>query len=257
MNNRIKFTFLGTGTSQGVPVIGCDCEVCKSTDKHDKRLRTSALVQVNQNNFVIDSGPDFRYQMLKCGIRKLDALIFTHEHKDHVAGMDDIRPFNFILKQNVNVYASDRVQVALKREYPYVFDDLKYPGVPEIDLHLIDGNPFEVNGVRIEPLAVNHYQLPVLGFKIGELCYITDANHIPDETKEKVKNCKALIINALRKEKHVSHFNLEEALALIKELNPGKAYLTHISHQLGKHEEVEKILPSNVYCGYDMLSIEV
>ncbi|NNC85666.1 MAG: MBL fold metallo-hydrolase [Bacteroidia bacterium] len=251
----MKLTFLGTGTSQGVPVIGCDCDVCQSTDKHDKRLRTSALVQVNQNNFVIDSGPDFRYQMLRSGIKKLDSLIFTHEHKDHIAGMDDIRPFNFILKQKVNVYATERVEVALKREYPYVFEDFKYPGVPEIELHIIDENPFEVNGIQIEPLPVLHYQLPVFGFKIDGLCYITDANHIPDETKEKIKNCKVLVINALRKETHVSHFNLEEALALIKDLNPEKAYLTHISHQLGKHHDVEKELPSNVFCAYDELEV--
>lgn len=256
MSNKIKLTFLGTGTSQGVPVIGCDCKVCKSIDKHDKRLRTSVLVQVNDNNFVIDSGPDFRYQMLRCGIRKLDALIFTHEHKDHVAGMDDIRPFNFILKHKVNVYASKQVQVALKREFPYVFEDFKYPGVPEVEMHLIDENPFEINGVKIEPLEVSHYQLPVLGFKIGGLCYITDANFISEEVKAKIKNCNILVINALRKEKHVSHFNLKEALDLIKELNPEKAYLTHISHQLGKHMDVEKELPDNVYCAYDTLEIE-
>ena len=248
---------MGTGTSQGVPVIGCECAVCKSTDKHDKRLRTSALVQVDGNNFVIDSGPDFRYQMLRCGIKKLDALLFTHEHKDHVAGMDDIRPFNFILKQKVDVYATDRVQKALNREFPYVFEDLKYPGVPEINLHLIDEKPFVINGVHIEPIEVFHYQLPVLGFKIGELCYITDANSISENSMSKIKNCKVLVINALRKEKHISHFNLEEAIALIKELNPERAYLTHISHQLGKHKDVENELPENIFCAFDTLEIIV
>lgn len=257
MSNKIKLTFLGTGTSQGVPVIGCKCKVCKSTDKHDKRLRTSALVQVNGNNFVIDSGPDFRYQMLRCGIQKLDALLFTHEHKDHVAGMDDIRPFNFILKQKVNVYATDRVQLALKREFPYVFEDLKYPGVPEVKMHLIDKNPFEINGVKIEPIEVSHYLLPVLGFKIGELCYITDANFISEESKAMIKNCKILVINALRKEKHISHFNLKEAIEIIKELNPEKAYLTHISHQLGTQKDVENELPENMFCAFDTLEIDL
>lgn len=250
-------TFLGSGTSQGVPVIACKCNVCTSTDARDNRLRSSIHISTNGNSFVIDSGPDFRQQMLRYKIDDLTALIFTHEHKDHIAGMDDIRAFNYILEKKIEVYASEFVQIAMRREFPYVFDDFKYPGVPEINLHTIENKPFTIEGVEFLPVKVMHYKLPVFGYRIGDFTYITDANFIADEEKEKIKGSKILVLNALRKEKHVSHYNLDEALKLIEELKPGTTYLTHISHQLGLHTEVEKELPDNVHCAYDGLQIEI
>ena len=250
-------TFLGTGTSQGVPVIACKCNVCTSSDARDNRLRSSIHISANGNSFVIDSGPDFRQQMLRYKITDLTALIFTHEHKDHIAGMDDIRAFNYIHEKKVEVYASEFVQIAMRREFPYVFDDSKYPGVPEINLHTIENKPFIIEGIEFIPIKVMHYKLPVFGYRIGDFTYITDANFIADEEKEKIKGSKILVLNALRKEKHVSHYNLNEALELIEELKPGTTYLTHISHQLGLHSEVEKELPANVFCAYDGLQIEV
>jgi phosphoribosyl 1,2-cyclic phosphate phosphodiesterase len=247
----MKITLLGTGTSQGVPIIGCKCEVCLSTDLHDKRLRSSVMVETKDLTVVIDSGPDFRQQMLRAGVEHLDGLIFTHEHKDHVAGLDDIRGFNFIQKEAINVYASERVQVAIKREFPYIFADTKYPGVPEINLITIEQNAFEIKGLTIHPIQVMHHRLPVFGFRIGDFSYVTDANFIREEEKEKIRGSKILILNALRREKHISHFNLEEALALIDELKPEAAYLTHISHQLGLHAEVSLELPANVHLAFD------
>jgi phosphoribosyl 1,2-cyclic phosphate phosphodiesterase len=252
----LKITFLGTGTSQGVPVIACPCRVCKSIDIRDNRLRSSIHIADGENSFVIDSGPDFRQQMLRAGIMDLTALIFTHEHKDHVAGMDDIRAFNYILHKKIDVYASLRVQEALVREFPYVFHDFKYPGVPEVNLSTIEDQPFTINGLTFTPIEVMHYKLPVNAYRIQDFTYITDANFIADVEKEKIKGSEIIVVNALRREKHVSHFNLAEALQLIEELKPKKAYLTHISHQLGLHEEVEKELPENVFLAYDGLEIE-
>ncbi len=252
----MKITFLGTGTSQGVPVIACPCRVCKSIDIRDNRLRSSIHIADGENSFVIDSGPDFRQQMLRAGIMDLTALIFTHEHKDHVAGMDDIRAFNYILHKKIDVYASLRVQEALVREFPYVFHDFKYPGVPEVNLSTIEDQPFTINGLTFTPIEVMHYKLPVNAYRIQDFTYITDANFIADVEKEKIKGSEIIVVNALRREKHVSHFNLAEALQLIEELKPKKAYLTHISHQLGLHEEVEKELPENVFLAYDGLEIE-
>ncbi|HRF15858.1 MAG TPA: MBL fold metallo-hydrolase, partial [Bacteroidia bacterium] len=236
----MKITFLGTGTSQGVPVIACNCNVCQSSDLRDKRLRTSIHIQHKNSSFVIDSGPDFRQQMLRAQIKNLTALIFTHEHKDHVAGMDDIRAFNYVLQKKIDIYATLRVQEALVREFPYVFHDFKYPGVPEVNMITIDEHPFNIEGLEFIPIEVLHYKLPVNAYRVGDFTYITDANFISEKEKDKIKGSRIVVINALRREKHVSHFNLEEALELIKELKPEKAYLTHISHQLGKHSDVEK-----------------
>ncbi|RCL74086.1 MAG: MBL fold metallo-hydrolase [Flavobacteriales bacterium] len=251
-----KLTILGSGTSQGVPVIGCDCTVCSSSDQRDKRTRTSALIHINGENHVIDTGPDFRTQMLRENIQSLKSVIFTHEHKDHIAGLDDIRPFNFKEKRSMNVYASNRVQEALLREYHYIFADKKYPGVPNVNLSIIENSKFEIDtGIEIEPIEVLHYKLPVFGFRIGDISYITDAKTISEKEKEKIKGSNILIINALRREPHMSHFNLDEALAFIEEVNPNHAYLTHISHLFGTHNEIEKELPGNVHLAYDGLSL--
>ncbi len=253
----MQITFLGTGTSQGVPIIACPCNVCGSTDSRDKRLRTSILIETNNKTFVIDTGPDFRQQMLRENVKQMDAIIFTHEHKDHTAGFDDIRAFNFINKKKMEVYASDRVQEAIKREYPYVFDGTKYPGIPEVNLHLLENKKIIIEGVEILPIEVMHYKLPVFGFRIGDFSYITDANYISDVEKEKLKNSKVLVLNALRREAHISHFTLEEAIELVKELKPEKAYFTHISHQLGLHSDVLKELPSTIEIAYDGLKINL
>lgn len=254
----IKVTFLGTGTSQGVPLIGCRCAVCTSTDPLNKRLRSSIKIESDNKCFVIDSGPDFRQQMLRTDTRTLDALIFTHEHKDHIAGMDDIRAYNYTQNKAIDVFASDQVQVALRREYQYIFSDFKYPGIPEINLHTIDKNhPFDVFGTEFMPIEVMHYKLPVLGFRVGNFTYITDANFISEAEKEKIKGSEVLVLNALRKEKHISHYTLDEAISLVKELNVSKAYFTHISHQLGLHDEVDNSLPDGMHLAYDGLQIEI
>ncbi|MCX6292308.1 MAG: MBL fold metallo-hydrolase [Bacteroidetes bacterium] len=252
----MKITFLGTGTSQGVPLIACGCEVCLSGDQRDKRLRSSILVEANGNTFVVDSGPDFRQQMLREKVKNLDAVIFTHEHKDHIAGLDDVRAFNYISGKEMDVYATDRVQVALKREFAYIFSGVDYPGIPKIKMHTIHAVPFEVNGTVFTPVEVLHYNLPVLGFRVGDFTYITDANFISEEEKEKIKGSKVIVLNALRREKHVSHFTLDEAVDLLKELSPERAFLIHISHQLGKHSEIDNELPSFIRCAYDGLKIE-
>ncbi len=253
----MKVTFLGTGTSQGVPVIACDCEVCASNDPKDKRLRCSILVEINGKNLVIDTGPDFRQQMLKTGVQSLDAILFTHEHKDHVAGLDDVRAFNFKQKTKMQVYATSRVQEALKREFHYVFSDYKYPGIPEIELNTIDNQPFKVLGSSITPIEVLHYKLPVLGFRIGDFTYITDAKTIDKEEKQKIKGSKIIVLNALRRTDHISHFTLDEAIAMMQELQPETGYLIHMSHYLGKHEDVEKELPDNIHLAYDGLEINL
>lgn len=253
----MQITFLGTGTSQGVPIIACPCDVCASTDSHDKRLRTSMLIETNGKTFVIDTGPDFRQQMLRENVKQMDAIIFTHEHKDHTAGFDDIRAFNFVNKKKMEVYASARVQEAIRREYAYIFSDFKYPGIPEINLHLIENKSFTIEGVDILPVEVMHYKLEVFGFRIGDFSYITDANYISDIEKEKLKNSKVLVLNALRREPHISHFTLEQAIELVKELKPEKAYFTHISHQLGLHADVQKELPENIELAFDGLKITV
>lgn len=253
----MQITFLGTGTSQGVPVIACTCVVCQSADPRDKRLRTSILIEEKGRTFIIDTGPDFRQQMLRENVKSLDAVIFTHEHKDHTAGFDDVRAFNFINKRKMDVYASHRVQQAIHREFAYIFSDFKYPGIPEINLHLLENKPFAIEGVGFMPVEVLHYKLPVFGFRVGDFTYITDANFISEEEKEKIKGSKVIVLNALRREAHISHYTLEQAIALMQELKPEKAYLTHASHQLGLHADVQKELPSGIELAYDGLKIQL
>lgn len=252
----MKITFLGTGTSQGVPVIACSCEVCCSADTYDKRLRSSVLIETNDKTFVIDSGPDFRYQLLRNDVKRLDAIIFTHEHKDHVAGLDDVRAFNYVQQCPMDVYAHKRVQEALKREFHYIFTETYLPGLPKINLlDISKENTFFIGETSIIPIEVLHYKLPVLGFRIGDFAYITDAKTISDEEKEKLNGVKILVINSLQKEYHHSHFTLEEALSFAKTINAKHTYLTHISHKLGKHSTVSSELPQGISLAYDGLSI--
>ena len=251
----MKITFLGTGTSQGVPVIACDCDTCKSDDPHDKRLRTSLLLQTDNITLLFDAGPDFRQQMLRAQVSKLDGIILTHEHKDHIAGLDDVRAFNYRSQSAIDIYSEDRVQRAIRKEYSYVFSEIQYPGIPKMKLIQIPEHGFSVKGLEIVPVRVFHYHLPVYGFKIGNFAYITDANYIPEESKEKLYGVKYLVINALRKEKHISHFNLREALDFIREISPKKAFITHISHQMGFHAEVSKELPNGTNLAYDGLVV--
>lgn len=255
----MKITVLGTGTSQGVPMIACDCYVCQSNDKKDKRLRSSIIIHANNDNYVIDAGPDFRQQMLRANVKSLRGVIFTHEHKDHIAGLDDVRAFNFIENRDMDVYCSEHVEAALKREYHYVFSALKYPGVPELNLIRINNNQsFTLkNELSVVPIKVMHYKMEVFGFRFGDFAYITDAKTVATNEVEKLKGLKVLIINALRKESHISHFNLEEALAFIELVAPEKAYLTHISHVFGTHKEIEKELPAHVRVAYDGLELSL
>lgn len=256
-NIELEATFLGTGTSQGVPVIACDCDVCQSTDVKNNRLRSSLLVKVNGFNLVIDAGPDFRAQMLRENVESLRAILLTHEHADHVFGLDDIRSFNWRQKHPTDIYAEERVQDTIKRIFSYVFTNFKYPGVPKMKLHGISGRSFKIEGIKIIPIRCYHHKLPVYGFRIGDLTYITDTNRIPAEEMEKINGSRILIINCLRKKKHISHFNLEEALQVINETKPEKAYLTHLSHEFGFHEEIQNELPENVFVAYDGLNLKL
>ncbi|WP_411275649.1 MBL fold metallo-hydrolase [Daejeonella sp.] len=252
----MKVTFLGTGTSQGIPVIACDCEVCISENKHDKRLRVSVLIEHQGKSIVVDAGPDFRYQMLRAGVRHLDALLFTHEHKDHVAGLDDVRAFNYKQQSEINVYADLRVQQALKREFHYIFSEAKYPGIPRLELHEIRADqPFTVAGIEIIPISVMHYKLPVFGYRIGDFTYITDAKTIDNENIEKIRGSKILVINALQKESHVSHLTFDEAIDLAQEIGAAETYLTHISHRLGTHANISVELPNGIALAYDGLEL--
>ncbi len=253
----MKITFLGTGTSQGVPLISCTCKVCQSTDARDNRLRSSVLIENKGKTVIIDTGPDFRQQMLREKIKNLNAVVFTHEHKDHIAGFDDIRAFNFIHKRKMDVYASARVQEAIRREFAYIFSDFKYPGIPEINLHLLENKKTTIEGIDFLPIEVLHYKLPVFGFRINDFTYITDANFISDVEKEKIKGSKVLVLNALRRESHISHYTLQQAIELAQELKAEKTYFTHISHQLGLHADVQLELPTGIELAYDGLKLEM
>lgn len=252
----MKVTFLGTGTSQGVPVIACPCNVCASSDPRDNRLRSSILISDEKaGNIVIDTTPDFRYQMLRAQVKRLEAVVITHSHKDHIAGMDDIRAFNYFQQQPIDIYASDYSQDVIMREFSYAFADFKYPGIPELNLRSIGNEPFSVNGLKFTPVNVLHHKMPVLGFRFGDFTYITDANFIAPEEKEKIRGSKVLVLNALRREKHISHFTLDEAIELGRELEVPQVLFTHISHQLGLYAEVEPMLPEGMHLAYDGLEI--
>jgi phosphoribosyl 1,2-cyclic phosphate phosphodiesterase len=251
----VKITFLGTGTSQGVPVIACGCNICQSTDTHDKRLRTSLLLESGATTLVFDAGPDFRQQMLREKVLKLDAILLTHEHKDHIAGLDDVRAFNYKSQDAIDIFSEERVQKVLKKDYSYVFSEYQYPGIPKMRLNQVTEHNFIIKNLNITPIRVFHYRLPVFGFRVGDFAYITDANYIPEESKEKLYGVKYLVINALRKEKHISHFSLREAIDIVHQISPKKAYITHISHQMGLHEVVSKELPAGIVLAYDGLSM--
>lgn len=253
----MKVTFLGTGTSQGVPIIACSCEVCSSTDPRDKRLRSSILIETTHTNIVIDTGPDFRQQMLREHVQKVDAILFTHGHKDHTAGFDDIRGFNWKTKEAMEVYANEEVEQVLKRDFHYAFAENKYPGVPNLNLHVIHNDKFMINDIELVPIEVLHYKMPVFGYRIGDFSYITDANFINDTEKEKLYGTKVLVLNALRKTEHISHFSLDEAIALAQEIDAEETYLIHMSHQMGLHEEVQRELPTGIYLAYDELQVLV
>ncbi|MEP6952106.1 MAG: MBL fold metallo-hydrolase [Ginsengibacter sp.] len=253
---HLKITFLGTGTSGGVPMIACPCYVCASKDEKDKRLRSSILVQSGTTTLVVDTTPDFRTQMLRENIKNLDAVIFTHPHKDHIAGLDDVKAFNFFQKKAMDIYANALTQEALKREFAYVFADKKYPGIPNINMHTITGETFMVGDIPVTPVLVYHLQMPVLGFRFGSFTYITDANRIDDSEKEKIRGSDTIVLNALRKQKHISHFSLQEAVDLADEMKIPHAYFTHISHQLGTHEGINNELPCNRQLAWDGLRLE-
>jgi phosphoribosyl 1,2-cyclic phosphate phosphodiesterase len=253
----LKITFLGTGTSSGVPLIACDCEVCTSADKKDKRLRSSILVQSPATTLVVDTGPDFRYQMLREKVKHLDAVLFTHSHKDHISGLDDVKAFNFFSKKSMNVYADSLTEAAIRRDFYYAFSDTQYPGIPQLDLHTITLEPFVIGDIPVIPILVWHLKMPVFGFRFGKFTYITDANKIDDPEKDKIRGSRVVVINALRKQKHVSHFTLGEAIDLVTELQVPIAWFTHLSHQMGLHGEVEKELPSGMHIAYDGLQLSI
>ena len=238
-------------------MIGCECEVCTSTDKKDNRLRSSILVQSAITTLVVDAGPDFRYQMLRAKVKQLDAILFTHPHKDHIAGLDDVRAYNYSSRKAMEIYANIMTQEALKKEFAYAFSEKRYPGLPEINLNTINRNEFMVGDIPVTPVAIWHLKMPVLGFRFGKFTYITDANRIADEEKQKIKGSEVLVVNALRKQKHISHFTLQEAIDLTKELEVPQAYFTHISHQLGKHDDVNRELSPGVELAFDGLEIDL
>ena len=250
-------TILGSGTSSGVPFIGCNCEVCTSINPKDKRLRTSIKIVSPTTTGVIDTTPDFRYQMLRTNTTHIDAVVFTHPHRDHYAGLDDIRPFNYFSKKSMHIYANDITQVAIKRDFYYAFEKDKDAGLPEMILHTIEKESFTIGDIPFIPIHVMHRDMPVLGFRIGDFTYITDANFIPEQEMEKIKGSKVLILNALRKEKHPTHYNLEQALEVVGKLNIPSVYFTHFSHQIGLHDQMEASLPAGIKLAYDGMQISI
>ena len=256
---NLKIIFLGTGTSQGVPLIGCHCEVCSSNNQKDKRLRTSCLIETKSGTRIaIDCGPDFRQQMLNYNVDRLDGILITHSHHDHVSGLDDVRSYNYLQKEAMPIYGNNIALKEIKKVFSYAFADTKYPGLPTFDLCDIDkSETFKIKDLEITPIEVMHYHLPIFAYRIGNFAYITDAKKISKEEEKKLEGVEYLVVNALRKQEHFSHFTLAEALDLIKRINPKQAYLTHISHYLGLHNEVEKELPPNISLAYDGLTIEV
>ena len=253
----LTITFLGTGTSSGVPMIACSCAVCTSSNPKDNRLRSSILVQSATTSFVVDTTPDFRQQMLRINNRKLDAVLFTHPHKDHIAGLDDIRAYNYFQQKPMDVYANSLTTEALIREFAYAFSEKKYPGVPEINLVTIDESPFLIGDIPVTPVVAWHYKMPVFGFRFGNFTYITDANKIDETERLKITGSEIIVLNALRKEPHISHFTLEEAIQVVGELKVPQAYFTHISHQLGKHDDINDELPSHIRLAYDGLQLSI
>ncbi|MEI7757912.1 MAG: MBL fold metallo-hydrolase [Bacteroidota bacterium] len=254
---NFKVSFLGTGTSTGIPMIGCTCAVCTSSNSKDKRLRSSVLIQSANTAIIIDTTPDFRYQMLRTNTTHLDAVLYTHPHKDHMAGLDDIRALNFITQKPMDIYANSLTEEAVRRDFYYAFADTKYPGVPELNLITIDESPFIVGDLPVQPILVYHHKMPVYGFRIGDFTYITDANRIDEEQMDLIRGSKLLVLNALRKEDHISHFTLQQAVDISIELAVPEVYFTHISHQLGKHEEINQELPPHIKLAYDGLQISL
>ena len=254
--SKTQLTFLGTGTSQGVPMIGCGCEVCKSTDPRDKRLRSSVLVKHEGVKILVDAGPDFRYQMLRAGVSSLDAILLTHNHKDHTGGLDDIRAFNYLEKKATQIYCEKYVEESLRKEYSYAFEEIRYPGAPEWDVHIIDDKPFTVNGVEIIPIRGRHFKLPVLGYRFGNIAYCTDMNHIPDEEYEKLQNLDHFIINCVRRGRHISHYSLEQAIEVAQKVGAKHSWLTHLSHQLPCYEDLKKELPEGILPAFDGLVLD-
>lgn len=249
----LKITFLGTGTSSGVPLIGCDCAVCTSADPKDNRLRSSILVESATTTLVVDTGPDFRYQMLREKVKKLDAVVFTHPHRDHMAGLDDVRAYNFFQKKHIDIYADSLMESAIRRDFYYAFADTRYPGIPELNLISISDEPFIVGDIPVMPVKVWHLKMPVLGFRFGNFTYITDANRIEEEEKNKIRGSEILVLNALRKQQHISHFTLGEAVDMVQELRVPLGYFTHMSHQIGLHADIEAELPDNIHLAWDGL----
>ncbi len=254
---HLKITFLGTGTSTGVPMVACNCEVCTSKDTNDTRLRSSIMIQSHTTTIIVDATPDFRYQMLRENIKHIDAILITHSHKDHIAGVDDTRPFQFFSNKPTEIYGNKMSLEGVRSEIPYAFEQLKYPGIPKVNLHEVASEPFIIGDIPVIPILVWHYKMPVLGFRFGNFTYITDANQIDDTNKKKIMGSEILVLNALRNEPHISHFTLKEAIEMVKELQIPKAYFTHISHQLGLHREVNALLPEGIELASDSLKIEI